>query len=217
VVLVLTAVAAAVGALAYVQRASRIGDIVDHGLTRARFDDAERADDFVGATAAMVVLCSVVLLVLAIIWTWRAAKNQEALARANPRFSPGWGIAGWLIPLANLVIPVLMLQDFWRGADPIITRGDPTWRRMPGSALIGWFWAAFILSSVGRGAFGETSAHYDDFSELRDLRTHDLVTAAGGVALIAAAVLAIFVFRAVAARQEECLATQQAAWQPGTT
>jgi hypothetical protein len=215
VVLVLTAVAAAVAAVAYAQRASRLGDIIDHGLTFARYHDAENADDFVGATAAILVLCSLVLLVLAIIWTWRAAKNQEALARANPRFSPGWGIAGWLIPLANLVIPVLMLQDFWRGADRDRPRGDPGWRSGRGSALVTWFWVAFVLSYLGRGFIGQTSAHYTNVSEMRGLRTHDVVAAVGGVATIVAAVLAIMVFRRIAARQEACLATQQAAWQPG--
>ncbi len=71
----------------------------------------------------------------------------------------------------------------------------------------------FVLSSLGRGFIGQTSAHYTDRDELRDLATHDYITAAGALALIAAAILGILVFRKITARQEECLAAQQAAWQ----
>lgn len=216
VTLVLTAVTAVVSAIAYLQRANALGEILDHGLSFDRLDTADNADDFVGATSAILVLFWLVLLVLVIIWTWRAAKNLQALARPNPRFSPGWAIAGWLIPLANLVIPVLMLQDFWRGADQTSPRGDPGWRSKPGATLVGWFWAVFILSSVGTGFYGQTSAHYGDRAELRDLRTHDLVTAVGGIAIVVATVLAIVVFRKITARQEACLAAQQSAWQPAT-
>jgi hypothetical protein len=215
-VLALAIVAAIVSFVAYLQRAAALSDIVDHGLTFDRIHTANDADDFAGAAAAFVVLCSLVLLVLVIIWTWRTAKNVEALGRPNPRFSPGWGIAGWLIPLANVVIPVLMLQDFWRASDTTSPRGDPGWRRVRGSGLVGWFWVAFVISSLGRGYFGQTSAHYTDQQALRDLATHDYVTAAGAIALIAAAILGILVFRKITARQEECLRAQQAAWAPAT-
>ena len=216
VILALTIVAAVVSGIAYLQRAAALSDIVDHGLTFDRLHTASDADDFVGAAAAFVALCCLVLLVLVIIWSWRAAKNVEALGRPNPRFTPGWGIAGWLIPFANLVIPVLMFQDFWRASDTASPRGDPRWRRVRGSALVGWFWVAFLLSSVGRGWIGQTSAHYNDRDELRDLATHDLFAAAGAVALVAAAILAILVYRKITARQEECLRAQQAAWAPAT-
>ena len=106
-----------------------------------------------------------------------------------------------------------MLQDFWRASDTSSPRGDPGWRRNPGSGLVGWFWAVFLLSYIGRGYFGTTSAHYTDRDELRDLATHDFFTAAGALALIAAAILGILMFRKITARQEECLAAQQAAWQ----
>jgi hypothetical protein len=39
------------------------------------------------------------------------------------------------------------------------------------------------------------------------------VTAVGGIAIVAATVLAIVVFRKITARQEACLAAQQSAWQ----
>ena len=131
---------------------------------------------------------------------------------AFPRFKPGWGIAGWLIPFANLVIPVLILQDLWRGSNPQTARGDTTWRSTKGSPLVGWYWAAFIVSNIAR--VGDTSNDDSEFSRkyFDDLKSQDSRLLAGSVVAIAAAILGILMFRRIAQRQEECLRAQQQAW-----
>ncbi len=206
------AVAAAVfGAVAFTLRVHALGEVIDHGLSFDRVQQAHDADDVVGAAVAIMLLVSFVILVLIIIWTYRAAKNNDALGRLSPRLKPGWGIAGWLIPLANAVIPVLILQDLWRGSEPSTPRGDLSWRANKGSALIGWYWGVLLLSVV-RNGLGRANAHLGATDELRDLRGHDVIAVIGMLATVAAAVLAIQVVRRLAARQEECLRTQQDAW-----
>ena len=158
-----------------------------------------------------MLLLGLVILVLFIIWFWRAAKNNEALGRVGARLGPGWAIGGWFIPFANLVIPVLILQDLWRGADPEVPRGDPGWRARRGSALIGWYWAIYLVSFLRFGV-GRTQAHLAFASQLRGLRAHDVVGIIGMAFGIAAAVLAVFVVRGLTARQADCLRAQQAAW-----
>jgi hypothetical protein len=165
----------------------------------------------VSAASGIMLFLSFVILVLIIIWMYRAAKNNDALDRPYPRLKPGWAIAGWLIPFANLVMPVLMLQDLWRGANASTRRGDPSWRANKGSALIGWYWVALLVASVRNGV-GRSNARFASTDELRDLRTHDIVAIVGMGAAIAAAVLAIMVIRRIASRQEDTLRTQQAAW-----
>ena len=211
VFLALAGAGAVFGLVAYAKRISALGDIIDHGLSLGRVHTTEDADDLVGAAAGILLFLSFVIFVLIIIWSFRAAKNNEALGRMYPRLKPGWAIAGWLIPFANLVIPVLILQDLWRGSEVSTPRGDLGWRANKGSALIGWYWAFFIASSVRYGV-GRSKARYLYVDELRDLRTHDTVAVIGMVATIVAAVLAIRVVRRLAARQEECLHAQQAAW-----
>ena len=141
---------------------------------------------------------------------WRAAKNNEALGRMNPRFGPGWSIGGWFIPIANFVIPILIMQDLWRGSDPGVSRGDPGWRTGRGSGLIGWWWAVFLLGGhPGLRRFRQRGLEPLD-------RRHQAVqpgrARSACVASVAAAVLAISVVRKLTARQEACLRAQQAAW-----
>jgi hypothetical protein len=211
VLLWLAAAGALFGVVAFATRINALNDIIDGTLDADTARRAHDADDLVGAAGGILAFLTFVILVLIIIWTYRAAKNNEALARLYPRLKPGWAIAGWLIPLANLVLPVLILQDLWRGSDVATRRGDPAWRLNKGSALIGWYWGVFIASSIRYGV-GAPRARLIVTSELRDLRNHDTVALIGMVVTIAAAILAIQVIRRIAARQEECLRAQQAAW-----
>ena len=207
------------GAIAYANRVHFINDVLhgNVGILDAG-NRADNADNLVGAAVGILALVSLAILVLFIIWMWRAAKNNEALGRLQPRLGPGWSIGGWFIPFANLVIPVLILQDLWRGADPAIARGDPRWRTARGSGLVGWYWAAFLLSLLRSGFVGRDSAHVNVASQMRGLRDHDVAAAIGMIFTIAAAVLAVMVIRRLSERQEDCLRAQQAAWnaaQPG--
>jgi hypothetical protein len=147
----------------------------------------------VGATLAFLGV-AVAILVVMIVWTWRAATNQVALGRDHPRLEPGWAIAAWLIPLGNAVLPVLVMQDLWRGSDAKTLRGDMRWRIGARSALVGWWWGCLVASFV-------VVAPADDGLAI-----------VGKCFAVAAAVLLVLVVRALAARQDATLAAQQAAW-----
>jgi hypothetical protein len=173
--------------------------------------DTDAVNDANSLPAAMIVLSGLVGLatfVLLIIWLYRAAKNNEALGRQNPRLGPGWAIGGWFIPIAWWVIPFIVLDDVWRGSDPSIPRGDPNWRR---SSTMGAIWAwlvtavIFTIPSAIASSTGDVRA-----DEPEKVRRDDILRIIGAVGAIVAAVLAIVVTRRIAARQEECLRAQQA-------
>src|SRR5262249_54007433 len=110
--------------------------------------DTKAVNDANALAASMIILSGLVALaifVLLVIWLYRAAKNNEALGRMNPRLGPGWAIGGWLIPIANLVIPFIIMDDVWRGADPSVPRGDPSWRR---SSTLAAIWAWLVTAGV---------------------------------------------------------------------
>ena len=173
--------------------------------------DTDAVNDANALPAVMILLSGAVFIaifVLLIIWLYRAAKNNEALGRQNPRLGPGWAIGGWFIPVAWWVIPFIILDDVWRGSDPSIPRGDPSWRR---SSTLGAIWAwlvtavIFIIPSGIASSTGDVRA-----DEPEKVRRDDILRIIGAVGAIVAAVLAIVVTRRIAARQEECLRAQQA-------
>lgn len=201
VVLWVTVVIAALGAIASANRAVVIGDLLDAEGLRDLVglgDRADDADNLVGVTTLLMLLASLTIFVLLVVWMWRVAKNAEFLGRTNPRFGPGWTIGGWFVPLANLVIPVLVVQDLWRGSDPATPRGDPTWRSRPASGLVGWWWVAHLLA-LTRWAGGDEATSR---SELETMQAYDVVAAVGMAVAVVAAILLIQVVRQITARQE---------------
>jgi hypothetical protein len=144
---------------------------------------ARSADDAVSTASAALLLLVIATGVVFIIWQWRAAKDAAVLGRAWPRFGPGWSIGGWFIPLANLVIPVLIVQDLWRATSPFSEPGSH-WRQQPRSALVSCWWTLLIagwLLSRAPGASGES---------LSDLRSRDQIALVGFVLAAGAAALA---------------------------
>ncbi|HLM16466.1 MAG TPA: DUF4328 domain-containing protein [Acidimicrobiia bacterium] len=182
-----------------------------HDFEAGNFSDAIRraddADDFVDAAAAFYGLVQLAIVVLFITWQFRSAKNNEALARPGARFGPGWSIGAWFIPIANLVIPVMIVQDLWRGATPSTPRGDPRWRSAPGSWLVGIWWTAWLLSLL---RFGASSAALRDNSSLSDIETGNTIALGGTIATAIAAVLAALVVWTLSHRQLDTLRAQRA-------
>jgi hypothetical protein len=187
----LVVVASVASGVAHLHRAGVI-DRISNGTATLR--EARRADDLV-RTATLIALSLLVAAgVVFIVWQWRTAKNAEVLGRTGARYGAGWSIGGWFIPLANLVIPVLIIQDLWRSSDP-----DPSlvgWRSRPRSALVGWWWAAIVL-----GGLAGRSANATDTSSLSDLRSAETRAAFGVLLFAVAAILAIAVVRTITSRQ----------------
>jgi hypothetical protein len=189
---VLVAVANVAAAFAFVHRAGLI-DQISNGTVTLR--EAEQADDFVRTATFVALSLGLVTGVLFIVWQWRTAKNAAVvLRRRGARYGPGWSIGGWFIPLANLVIPVLVMQDLWRSSDP---QSSPDgWRSRPRSALVGWWWVAFVVAGVASRGSRTT-----DSSALSEIKSADNAAAFGVVMFAVAAILAMLVVRSITARQ----------------
>jgi hypothetical protein len=186
-------------------------DVVSDTFGTIESTRVEDADSFVAGVTGFDGLLRTAIIVVFIIWFWRAAKNNEALGRQNPRLGPGWAIGGWFIPLANFVFPLLIAQDLWKGSEAATPRGDRGWRQAPVSGLIGWWWAMWIASAVGSAVAAAFSGSTIEDNE-SDFRTANIWTIAATIATLGAAVLAIYVVRQLSTRQETCLAAQQQAW-----
>ena len=76
-------------------------------------------------------------------WVYRAYKNIQGFGAENLRYSPGWAVAYYFMPVLGLVRPVQVMNEIWRASD------DPRdWRRRPGSWLIGSWWALFLVYAL---------------------------------------------------------------------
>lgn len=125
------------------------GDAIGEGETvavlRERAASGGLNDDFiilslwVGLAAGAVTIW----------WWWRAHRAAAAAGLPGMRWSSGWAVGGWFIPVANLVIEKLVLNEIDRISQD---REDVGWRRRRLTPLLNWWWAAWVLGLVAGAA-----------------------------------------------------------------
>ena len=101
------------------------------------------------AVSALAGLVGIATLVVQIIWTFRIAKNLSVLGRQPQSFSPGATIAISILGGCTLgILPYFMWRELWKGSDPAVASGDPTWQQRP-VGLIVHLWLVATLVTVG--------------------------------------------------------------------
>jgi Domain of unknown function (DUF4328) len=98
-----------------------------------------------GVTQLLSGVLSVALIVLSIVWLFRVSANHRALGRALT-WAPGWAIGGWFLPPILYVIPLLVLREAWKAANPASPLGADSWRS--DSRENPWLWVWFLTYSV---------------------------------------------------------------------
>jgi Domain of unknown function (DUF4328) len=131
------------------------------------------------------------VIVVWLIWQHQATANLWARGYAGLKTRPGWAVGWWFIPFANLAMPLVSMLEVDRRSTP-----DGVPRR--GGAVLGWWWAAWIASSIvpAVGAFGAVIGAFSDMVQELDRRgaqvtSFDFSAAAHGLApwLLVAGVL----------------------------
>jgi hypothetical protein len=169
---------------------------------------AEDPDDVAMVGALAQTLWSAVFLAAGLAfagWLFRVAKNNIALGASGVTWGPGWAWGGWFIPLANLIIPFLVLREVWKASDPASAPGR-TWTTAKVWPGLGWWWSLgvlnFFVQAVGV-AFGfEAALAAEPSSSTADLPLWlHLVDAASMLVLVPAGFLAMSYTRGVEERQ----------------
>jgi len=85
----------------------------------------------------------VVTGVLILRWIYRARECLDALKAAGLRFSPGWSIGWYFVPVANLWKPFQAMNELWKASS-----APQAWRDQPTPSLLRWWWGLWLLVSL---------------------------------------------------------------------
>lgn len=178
-------------------------------LDQNLYADADPVPDGASADAALIsaglaailyIIAFLVCIVVFLMWLYRARRNLSPLGITVVRWSPGWAIAWWFIPIMSLFRPYQVVKETWEASDPMITPSERQFRDKSG--FIGWWWGLFLLYTIG----GRVSDRYGETSDSADLTMATALTIFDVAMLIAgigAAWLAIRVMREITARQRQ--------------
>ena len=129
------------------------------------------------------------------------------------RSPPAGPSAAGSCPIASLVIPGLLVQQLWKGADGTIPRGDPGWRQAPAHLQIWCWWVAYVaaqaLTFVGFTMAGQSDDPQGDITvadllgRIDDVHLGVNLFVAGQLLMIVAAALAAATVVGLTRRQAE--------------
>jgi hypothetical protein len=128
-----------------------------------------------------------------ITWLYLARKNLDTWRIRGLRWGPGWAIRAWILPLANLVLPAVVMTTVVRGSR---TPPDETEAPPGRSALVWSWWLIYLCAAVGGTVF--VSRDFNATDSAADIAGYN---AAGTVPSIVAAVLAIVLVRRISGQQ----------------
>lgn len=176
--------------------------LLDRAIDGAFITEAEATANDVrqGLIGLVQIVLFVGTVVAFLMWLHRARRNLPALHARDLRFSPGWAVGYFFIPILNLFRPYQAVKETWKASDP--TTLHPTaWKDSRGSSVLRWWWAFWLIMNwLGMIAFRISLAAGDDLSVLRGA---SVMTVLADFFEIVAAVFAIFVVREIDRRQEE--------------
>jgi len=94
--------------------------------------------------AASALLFATAILVL--IWLYRANAGARALGAEDMMVSPGWAVAWFFVPLANLVMPFIAMRELWKAS-----ANPRDWQLASAPLAIPLWWAFWLASGLAGG------------------------------------------------------------------
>lgn len=115
-------------------------------------------EDAAGGFGSLLSLMMIAVLVLFIVWGFRAHRASGLLSPVGRTWGRGWTIGAWFVPVANLIIPFLVTSETQRIAMAERRGGvvDPRWRTNSRTTSTGYLWwicqVGYWIGSLGAGA-----------------------------------------------------------------
>ena len=160
--------------------------------------EVETNDDRQAAIGLIQIVVLIATATAFLMWLHRVRRNLTALGVKGLRFTPGWSVGWWFVPIMNVFRPFQIVNEAWQASDPGAAGDDwPSARYAP---LIGWWWVLFVISGFVGNYAARMLLRGDTASEL--IAASWVYVGSEGLA-IPAAILAILLVRGINRRQEE--------------
>lgn len=151
-------------ALVAVQLAAAAGNLVAMVLMRLYLDDQDAAPFVVARLIVRIAVPTervayLASLVLFCFWVHRSYANLVPLGSMRMRFTPGWAVGYFFIPVVVFVRGVQVMRDLWIDSQPLPVGGSSPETLVRRAPLVGWWWAMWIVTMLSSRIGEGTSSH----------------------------------------------------------
>jgi hypothetical protein len=125
---------------------------------RDQLDSNDLRQQIIGGVTFVIF---VVLIVIYCVWVYRANYNARQLGATGMKFSPGWAVGWYFIPIANLWKPYQAMREIWQAS-----AAPASWQDQPRGSILPLWWMFFLLSNLISNASFRLSLRASSTSEL---------------------------------------------------
>lgn len=164
------------------------------------YDDWIAVDDGFVTVVGLSALSAFVVWILLMIWMNQAHKATQQLWYGPRQWSSGWTVGAWFIPMANAVIPWLVMSEIDRIGRAPRTAGrvDASWRGSSALAVGKVWWILLVVGLVASGV-GDAIGTAED-ATAGEVRAGYVVQAIGFAILAASGICGALYVRRLASR-----------------
>jgi len=141
----ISALVAAVSIISGFMQAQLLNDALDGKyitLSQATANDNREA--LIGWIQLGILIIGMIIF---LIWVHRANKNLHAFQNPILRFSPGWAVGWFFVPIMWLFRPYQVLNEISKASNPDLDPNIHDVNHLPASAIVGVWWAFFLISN----------------------------------------------------------------------
>jgi len=114
-------------------------------ITMAEATSNDDRQSAIGSGQTILYLAAAIVF---LIWIHRAHKNLPALQATGLRFTPGWAVGWFFIPIMSLFRPYQVASEIWKASFPDMdTKDSISWKNVAASSIVGWWWVLFLISN----------------------------------------------------------------------
>lgn len=158
------------------------------------YNDAELNDMRELFFAILYLLAFIISAVTFIQWFRRAWYNLHLKVKYL-EYSEGWAAGGWFVPVMSFFVPYRIMSDLYKKTAQLLNQHGQPGATVLNTTLPGWWWAFWIINNFMGQVMLQTSSNSESVS---DLITGTILSLAGNIIGIIAAVLAIRVIKTYA-------------------
>jgi hypothetical protein len=171
----------------------------------------------VRTTNLIVLLMMGACSIFFVIWFYRAYRNIVRAGMGDLRFSPGWAIGGWFIPIFSYFRQKQIANDIWKASEGVATVGPAARHTVRLPSTLNWWWGLWIFSGLITGIGNLTITHVRkdqvvSVTGLHDTRTGLWLDQIGLLVGIVALVLVIGLVRQISQRQDAHFRAPAESW-----
>lgn len=145
--------------------------------------DGEANDRRQQVIALLYIIVFVISGVLILKWIHRVNYNARQLGATAMKFTPGWSVGWFFVPIFSLWKPYQAMVEIWRASD---SPDDPS--QAGQNSILAWWWGAWLANGfISQAAMRLTLAA----EEIPALKNANLVYQASDVAYLVLAVVTL--------------------------